>query len=52
MQEIITYIEQLNQEYAKLPLFEFLDDQSIAPSQKLSFASLYSSLYHELRRPE
>ncbi|MBW4669495.1 MAG: hypothetical protein KME60_19280 [Cyanomargarita calcarea GSE-NOS-MK-12-04C] len=38
MQELIAYIEQLNQEYAKLPLFEFLDDKSIEPSQKLSFA--------------
>jgi len=38
MQEVLALIEKKNQEYALLPLFEFLEDKTIDPRQRLSFA--------------
>lgn len=38
MKEVLAFIESQNQEYTKLPLFSFLEDTSIEPSQRLSFA--------------
>ncbi|MBE9212075.1 hypothetical protein IQ247_05010 [Plectonema cf. radiosum LEGE 06105] len=38
MQEILSLIEEKNQEYALLPLFKFLEDKTINPRQRLSFA--------------
>ncbi|MEA5593061.1 hypothetical protein [Rivularia sp. UHCC 0363] len=38
MQEILSLIAEKNQEYAKLPLFSFLEDKTIDPRQRLSFA--------------
>ena len=38
MQEVLSFIEKKNQEYAKLPLFKFLEDKTINPRQRLSFA--------------
>lgn len=38
MQEIIAFIEKQNQEYTQLPLFAFLENESIPPTQRLSFA--------------
>ncbi|NJL62430.1 MAG: hypothetical protein HC903_12075 [Methylacidiphilales bacterium] len=38
MQEILDIIEFKKQEFAHLPLFKFMQDKSIAPRQRLSFA--------------
>ncbi|MGB3759947.1 MAG: hypothetical protein WBA07_26835 [Rivularia sp. (in: cyanobacteria)] len=38
MEEVLSLIEEKNQEYAKLPLFAFLEDKTIDPRQRLSFA--------------
>ncbi|MBD2772767.1 hypothetical protein [Iningainema tapete] len=38
MQEVLALIEDKKQEYAQLPLFEFMQDKSIDPKQRLSFA--------------
>ncbi len=38
MQEVFSLIEEKNHEYAKLPLFNFLDDKTIDPRKRLSFA--------------
>jgi hypothetical protein len=38
MQEILLYIENKKQEFAQLPLFDFMQDRSIDPRQRLSFA--------------
>ncbi|MDP8932835.1 MAG: hypothetical protein M3N42_01455, partial [Cyanobacteriota bacterium] len=38
MQEIVAYIEQKKQKFAKLPLFEFLAKKHIHPNQRLIFA--------------
>ncbi|AFY56722.1 hypothetical protein Riv7116_4293 [Rivularia sp. PCC 7116] len=38
MQEILSLIEEKNHEYAQLPLFKFLEDKTINPKQRLSFA--------------
>ncbi len=38
MQELLNFIAAKKQEFAKLPLFYFMQDQSINPRQRLSFA--------------
>ncbi|MBE9050591.1 hypothetical protein IQ243_09230 [Nostocales cyanobacterium LEGE 11386] len=38
MQEVLTFIENKKQEFADLPLFEFMRDKSIDPRQRLSWA--------------
>jgi hypothetical protein len=38
MQEVLNLIEAKKQEFAKLPLFSFMKDKSIAPRQRLSFS--------------
>ena len=38
MQEILSLIEEKNHEYAQLPFFQFLEDKTIDPKQRLSFA--------------
>ncbi|MBD2386495.1 hypothetical protein [Cylindrospermum sp. FACHB-282] len=38
MQEVLVYIENKKQEFAQLPLFDFMQDQTINPRQRLSFA--------------
>lgn len=38
MKEVLSFIEQKKQEFARLPLFEFMQDTSIEPRQRLSFA--------------
>jgi hypothetical protein len=38
MQELLNIIEFKKQEFAQLPLFKFMQDQSITPRQRLSFA--------------
>ncbi|AFY35036.1 hypothetical protein [Calothrix sp. PCC 7507] len=38
MKEVLAYIEQKKQEFAQLPIFDFLKDKSIDPKQRLAFA--------------
>ncbi|MBF2064048.1 MAG: hypothetical protein IGS39_06430 [Calothrix sp. C42_A2020_038] len=38
MKEVLAFIEEQKQEYTKLPLFQFLDDKTIDPRQRLGFA--------------
>lgn len=38
MQRVLEFIEQKKQDYAQLPLFHFMQDQSIPPLQRLGFA--------------
>ena len=38
MKEVLALIEQKKQEFAQLPLFEFMQDKSINPRQRLAFA--------------
>ncbi|MBD2346894.1 hypothetical protein [Anabaena subtropica] len=38
MKEVLAFIEHKKQEFAQLPIFEFLTDKSIDPRQKLAFA--------------
>ncbi len=38
MKEVLDFIEQKKQDFAKLPLFKFMQDKSIDPKQRLSFA--------------
>lgn len=38
MKKVLTYINQKKKEFAQLPLFEFLQDQTINPRQRLAFA--------------
>lgn len=38
MQRLLEFIEQEKQDYAKLPLFAFMQDQTIPPLQRLGFA--------------
>lgn len=38
MKEVLALIEAEKQEYTKLPLFQFLDNKTINPKQKLGFA--------------
>ncbi|MBW4668454.1 MAG: hypothetical protein KME60_13765 [Cyanomargarita calcarea GSE-NOS-MK-12-04C] len=38
MKEILKFIEQKKQDFVKLPLFKFMQDKSIDPKQRLSFA--------------
>lgn len=38
MKEVLVFVEQKKQEFAQLPLFEFLQDQSISPQQRLAWA--------------
>ncbi|MEA5593060.1 hypothetical protein [Rivularia sp. UHCC 0363] len=38
MLEILTIIESKKQEFTRLPLFAFMQDQKLSPSQRLSFA--------------
>lgn len=38
MKEVLAFIEVQKEEYTNLPLFQFLDDKSIAPKQRLGFA--------------
>ncbi|MBE9005368.1 hypothetical protein IQ259_10000 [Fortiea sp. LEGE XX443] len=44
MKEVFALIEQRKQEFAQLPLFEFLQDKSIDPRQRLVFAPCLSPL--------
>lgn len=38
MQEILVYVEKKKQEFAQLPLFDFMQNRSLSPRQRLSFA--------------
>ncbi len=38
MQKVLSLIEQRKQEFAKLPLFGYMEDKRVAPSQRLAFA--------------
>lgn len=38
MKKVLAYINQKKKEFAQLPLFEFLQDQTIDPRQRLAFA--------------
>jgi hypothetical protein len=38
MQEILSFVEQKKQDFSKLPLFDFMQDKTIPPRQRLSFA--------------
>ena len=44
MKEVFALIEKRKQEFAQLPLFEFLQDRSIDPRQRLAFAPCLSPL--------
>ena len=44
MQEIVAFIEQKKQEFAKLPLFDFLATKHIHPNQRLIFAPVLDPL--------
>ncbi len=39
MRELLVFIEEKKQEFASLPLFEFMRDQSIDPKERLAWAS-------------
>jgi hypothetical protein len=38
VKQVLTFIEEQKQEFIKLPLFKFMQDQNIDPRQRLSFA--------------
>ncbi|MFQ4143049.1 hypothetical protein [Chlorogloeopsis sp. ULAP02] len=42
MKEVLELIESKKQEFAKLPFFQFLQDTSIEPRQRLAFAPCFS----------
>jgi len=42
MKEVLAYIEKKQQEYAKSEFFEFLQDKSIPPRQRLAFAPCFT----------
>jgi len=44
MEQIVAFIEQKKQEFAKLPLFEFLANKHIHPNQRLIFAPVLAPL--------
>lgn len=44
MKEVLTFIESKKQEYAQLPLFEFMRDKSIDPKQRLAWAPCFAPL--------
>jgi hypothetical protein len=44
MKEVLKLIEKKKQEFAQLPLFEYLQDQSIDPRQRLAFAPCLAPL--------
>jgi len=44
MEKIIVFIEQKKQEFARLPLFEFLANKHIHPNQRLIFAPILDPL--------
>jgi len=53
MKEVLELIEQKKQEFAKLPFFEFLGDESIDPRQRLVWAPCFAHLvmsFGELNR--
>lgn len=44
MKEILAFIEQKKQEFAKLPLFDFIANKNIHPNQRLIFAPVLDPL--------
>jgi hypothetical protein len=44
MEEILAFIQTKKQEFAQLPLFEFLDNKNIHPKQRLIFAPVLDPL--------
>ncbi|NJM22834.1 MAG: hypothetical protein HC907_31070 [Richelia sp. SM1_7_0] len=42
MKEVLAHIEKKKQEFAKLEFFEFLEDKSIPPRQRLGFAPCFT----------
>jgi hypothetical protein len=44
MKDLLTIIEKKNQEFAQLPFFEYMKDESVEPQQKLAFAPVVPSL--------
>ncbi|MEO1433797.1 MAG: hypothetical protein AAFV71_33010 [Cyanobacteria bacterium J06633_8] len=44
MKEVLELIEQKRQEYARLPLMNFLVDESIDPLERLSWAPCFAPL--------
>lgn len=53
MKDVLSFIEQKKQEFARLPLFEFMQDTSIDPRQRLSFAPFlapFAMAFGELNR--
>ncbi len=44
MQQILEVIEQKNQEFAQLPFFEYMQDETVDPRQKLAFAPVITPL--------
>jgi len=44
MKEVIALIKKRKQEFAKLPLFQFLQDKSIEPRERLAWVSFLTPL--------
>lgn len=42
MKEVLAYIEKKQQVFSKLEFFEFLQDKSISPKQRLAFAPCFA----------
>lgn len=42
MKEVLEFIARKQQEFAKLPLFQFLQDSTIDPRQRLAFAPIFA----------
>ncbi|MBD2613464.1 MAG: hypothetical protein RMY62_018960 [Nostoc sp. ZfuVER08] len=47
MKSILELIEKKNQEYAQLPFFKYMEDETINPRQKLAFAPVIAPLAME-----
>ena len=47
MKKIMFLIEEKKQEFAKLPLFQFMQDKKLATQAKAKLCTLYGSLYYE-----
>ena len=47
MKSILELIQKKNQEYAQLPFFKYMEDETINPRQKLAFAPVIAPLAME-----
>ncbi len=50
MKKILQLIDQKNEEFAKLPFFQFMEDESIDPRQKLAFSPVITPLALEFSK--